>query len=247
MAAMETRGGRARPGRTRERRTWSGRYTAAGSRWGSSPGTPARRSTGRSRSFPASTRATSRVIVTRDLPLNPKPFPDGVLYAAERLGVDVAELLVVGDYAFDIQAGKRAGAPTMYLYNDPEEPFHGEGADFVVHSLTEALGVIRMGLPLPSGKLPAGPSGASPLRAGGGGPLGARGGRHRRGRRGAGHPGGRGAGDRIRPGDPGSGFAIALRSAGECQRRGDQRGDAPLAAGYACSSPSDRRPPRSWR
>ncbi len=31
----------------------------------------------------------------------------------------------------------------MYLYNDPREPFHGEGADFVVHSLDEALGVIR--------------------------------------------------------------------------------------------------------
>ena len=26
------------------------------------------------------------VIVTRDLPLSPKPFPDGVLYAAEQLG-----------------------------------------------------------------------------------------------------------------------------------------------------------------
>jgi hydrogenase maturation factor len=95
------------------------------------------------------------VIVTRDLPLSPKPFPDGVLYAAERLGVDVAELLVVGDYAFDIQAGKGAGALTMYLHNHPEEPFHGEGADFVVHSLAEALAVIRMGLPLPPGKLPA--------------------------------------------------------------------------------------------
>jgi hydrogenase expression/formation protein HypE len=95
------------------------------------------------------------VVVTRDLPLNPKPFPDGVLYAAEQLGVDVAELLVVGDYAFDIQAGKRAGALAMYLYNDPGGPFDGEGADFVVHSLGEALAVIRMGLPLPPGKLPA--------------------------------------------------------------------------------------------
>ncbi len=93
--------------------------------------------------------------MTRDLPLSPKPFPDGVLYAAERLGVEVAELLVVGDYAFDIQAGKRAGALAMYLYNDPAEPFHGEGADFVVHSLAEALAVIRRGLPLPAGKLPA--------------------------------------------------------------------------------------------
>ncbi len=95
------------------------------------------------------------VVVTRDLPISPKPLPDGVLYAAEHLGVDVAELLVVGDYAFDIQAGKRAGALAMYLHNDPDAPFHGEGADFVVHSLGEALAVIRMGLPLPPGKLPA--------------------------------------------------------------------------------------------
>ncbi len=95
------------------------------------------------------------VVVTRDLPLSPKPFPDGVHYAAEKLGVDVAELLVVGDYAFDIEAGRRAGALTMYLYNDPRGTFHGEGADFVVRSLEEALAVIRQGIPLPPGKLPA--------------------------------------------------------------------------------------------
>jgi hydrogenase expression/formation protein HypE len=95
------------------------------------------------------------VIVTRDLPLSPKPFPDGVLYAADQFGVDVGELLVVGDYAFDIDAGKRAGALAMYLYNDPSEPFYGQGADFVVHSLAEAQAVIRRGLPLPTGKLPA--------------------------------------------------------------------------------------------
>jgi hydrogenase expression/formation protein HypE len=94
------------------------------------------------------------VIITRDLPLSPKPLPDGVHYAAEQLGVDVAELLVVGDFAFDIEAGKRAGALAMYLHNDPSAPFHGDGADFVVHSLSEALAVIRQGLPLPCGKLP---------------------------------------------------------------------------------------------
>ncbi len=77
-----------------------------------------------------------------------------MLHAAAQLGVDVAELLVVGDYAFDIEAGKRAGALTMYLHNDPAAPFHGEGADFVVHSLAEALAVIRLGIRLPAGKLP---------------------------------------------------------------------------------------------
>jgi hydrogenase expression/formation protein HypE len=95
------------------------------------------------------------VIVTRDLPLSPKPLPDGVHYAADQLGVDVGELLVVGDYLFDIEAGKAAGALAMYLHNDPSGPFHGQGADFVVHSLGEALQVIRRGLPLPTGRPPA--------------------------------------------------------------------------------------------
>ncbi len=95
------------------------------------------------------------VIVTRDLPLSPKPLPDGVRYAADRMGVDAAELLVVGDYLFDIQAGKSAGALAMYLHNDPSGPFHGDGADFVVHSLDEALQVILRGLDRAAGRLPA--------------------------------------------------------------------------------------------
>jgi hydrogenase expression/formation protein HypE len=102
------------------------------------------------------------VIVTRDLPFSPKPLPDGVHYAAGKLGVDVGELLVVGDYLFDIEAGKAAGALAMYLHNDPSGPFHGESADFVVHSLTEALEVIRRGLPAPARP----PAGAEPTAGG---------------------------------------------------------------------------------
>jgi len=57
------------------------------------------------------------VIVTREDAGRPKPHPDGVLDAARRLGVAPRELLVVGDFTFDIAAGKAAGAPTVLLTN----------------------------------------------------------------------------------------------------------------------------------
>ncbi|MBN1632497.1 MAG: HAD family phosphatase [Thermoleophilia bacterium] len=81
-------------------------------------------------------------VVTRDLPLNPKPFPDGVELAARQMGVAAGDLLMIGDHAFDIEAGKRAGTLTMFLRNDPAEARSTGGADFVVDTLDEARHVI---------------------------------------------------------------------------------------------------------
>lgn len=96
-------------------------------------------------------------VVTRDLPLSPKPSPEGVTHVARELGVDVKELLLIGDHAFDIEAGSRAGALTMFLRNHPTRGDKTAAAesDFVVSSLVQALEVVRYGLPLSAGKLPA--------------------------------------------------------------------------------------------
>jgi hydrogenase expression/formation protein HypE len=56
-------------------------------------------------------------IITRDLS-QPKPHPEGVLKAAEQMGLRPSELLVVGDFRFDVIAGSRAGARTVLLTND---------------------------------------------------------------------------------------------------------------------------------
>ncbi|MBW1681333.1 MAG: HAD family hydrolase [Deltaproteobacteria bacterium] len=56
------------------------------------------------------------VILTRDTAL-PKPDPDGVLKAAEAMGITPGELLVVGDFRFDVMAGHAAGARTALLTN----------------------------------------------------------------------------------------------------------------------------------
>ncbi|MBN2125509.1 MAG: HAD family hydrolase [Deltaproteobacteria bacterium] len=53
-------------------------------------------------------------IVTRENAL-PKPHPDGVCRAAREMGILPSELMVVGDFRFDIIAGKAAGACAVLL------------------------------------------------------------------------------------------------------------------------------------
>jgi HAD superfamily hydrolase (TIGR01509 family) len=49
-------------------------------------------------------------VVTRDQVAHAKPDPDLFLAAAERLGVDIARSVVVGDSVWDLLASRRAGA-----------------------------------------------------------------------------------------------------------------------------------------
>ncbi len=101
-------------------------------------------------------------IVTRDDPAAPKPAPDGVLLACERMGVAPEHTLLVGDYGLDAEAGRRAGAVTALLTNrrtpdplDAAGPGHHEARpDFTIDRLDEALAVARLGLAIPEGKLP---------------------------------------------------------------------------------------------
>ena len=55
------------------------------------------------------------VVVTRESPYPPKPHPGGVIGAAQELGVAPSRMVVVGDYVFDIAAGKAAGATSVLL------------------------------------------------------------------------------------------------------------------------------------
>lgn len=51
----------------------------------------------------------------------PKPDPDGLLRIARRWNVTPAELVMVGDYRFDLDCGRAAGSRTV-LVNLPENP-----------------------------------------------------------------------------------------------------------------------------
>jgi HAD superfamily hydrolase (TIGR01509 family) len=101
------------------------------------------------------TRASDfTVILSRDDPLIPKPSPEGIRAAAERMGVPVENLLVVGDFIFDIRAGRSAGATTVYLSNRNSDPATRQLADFTIDELGELRQIVRLNVALPEGKLP---------------------------------------------------------------------------------------------
>jgi hydrogenase expression/formation protein HypE len=82
-------------------------------------------------------------VITRDDSL-PKPHPDGVHKACERMGLAASELMVVGDFRFDVMAGKAAGACTVLLTNGrPSVMGPGDPApDYTVTCLEEILQLV---------------------------------------------------------------------------------------------------------
>lgn len=68
-----------------------------------------------------------------------KPFPDPVIWAAERLGVAPQTCLMVGDTLVDIRAGRAAGAQTAGVlcgFGEERELRRG-GADMILNSTAE--------------------------------------------------------------------------------------------------------------
>jgi phosphoglycolate phosphatase-like HAD superfamily hydrolase len=64
--------------------------------------------------------------------------------AAELLGVAPGEMLVVGDYVFDIEAGRAAGASTALLTNGSAASPMAVAADFTIATLGELYGVLGL-------------------------------------------------------------------------------------------------------
>ena len=70
-----------------------------------------------------------------------KPDPEGYLTAAERLGVDPAEALVVEDSPPGVQAGRAAGAATVAV-TSTHDAAELTAADVVIETLEELPGVL---------------------------------------------------------------------------------------------------------
>jgi HAD superfamily hydrolase (TIGR01549 family) len=88
----------------------------------------------------------SAIVTREDAP--PKPAPDPILLACRRLAVAAHETLFVGDFEFDMLAGRRAGVRTVLLRN-PVQPF-SHNADHLIASLAEIprlLGLPDRGVP----------------------------------------------------------------------------------------------------
>ncbi len=93
------------------------------------------------------------VILSRDDPTKPKPSPEGIQEAARRWDLPADQILVVGDFVFDIEAGRKAGAHTVFLTNREPFPTLEHPPDFTIHELSELKEIVRYACPLSLGKL----------------------------------------------------------------------------------------------
>jgi HAD superfamily hydrolase (TIGR01509 family) len=80
------------------------------------------------------------VIGREDGPVKPDAF--GVLQICERFGIKPKEALLVGDYLFDLQCAKSAGAVAVLLANHNQADKFVEYADFRIEDISEILDII---------------------------------------------------------------------------------------------------------
>lgn len=71
----------------------------------------------------------------------PKPRPDGIRQLLARWDARPEEAVMVGDYRFDLEAGRAAGVATVYVDLDGSRAF-AEHADLRVTHLEELSGVL---------------------------------------------------------------------------------------------------------
>jgi hydrogenase expression/formation protein HypE len=95
------------------------------------------------------------VVISREEPIQPKPDPESVLLAMERLNVDKSETIMVGDYLFDVTAGNEAGVTTILIPAAGEQrDISSWGQDLTISRLLELQDLVDFYLPLSGGKLP---------------------------------------------------------------------------------------------
>ncbi|HPX94889.1 MAG TPA: HAD-IA family hydrolase [Brevefilum fermentans] len=79
------------------------------------------------------------VVVTAQTCNHTKPFPDPVIFAAEQIGLEPAQCVMIGDTIVDVKAGKSAGAQTIAVlcgFGSRRE-LERAGADLIVESTTD--------------------------------------------------------------------------------------------------------------
>ena len=78
-------------------------------------------------------------VITRD-GVPPKPSKEPVLKACECMHLSPGDVVIIGDYEFDMVAGKRAGTATILLRASKEST--SENADLEIDSLRELIQIL---------------------------------------------------------------------------------------------------------
>lgn len=86
------------------------------------------------------------VVVTADLTLRPKPYPDPVYLALQTLQIGAHEVLFIGDSPYDLQSGRAAGVHTGAATwgPHPAATLEAERPDFMFTRFREILEVCEI-------------------------------------------------------------------------------------------------------
>ncbi len=84
------------------------------------------------------------VVVSALTAAHTKPYPDPIIFAAQKMGVAPASCLMIGDTTVDIRAGKSAGAQTVGVLCGfgEEEELRRRGADLILKSTPEIANIL---------------------------------------------------------------------------------------------------------
>ncbi len=85
-------------------------------------------------------------LVCPDHVVNPKPDPEALFYACDKLNCTVAEAIFIGDHLRDIIAGKAAGIPTVaaaYGYIPAGESVTEWNADYIIDQASDLLAILE--------------------------------------------------------------------------------------------------------
>jgi HAD superfamily hydrolase (TIGR01549 family) len=72
-----------------------------------------------------------------------KPAPEPIWEIAKRWNANPGEVLMVGDYKWDLMCARNAGSPCAILTNGQGVQEWASGADYIVHQLDELIPIIR--------------------------------------------------------------------------------------------------------
>lgn len=81
------------------------------------------------------------IVGREDGPVKPDAF--GVQHLCRQFGVQPSETLLVGDYLFDLQCARAAGAIGVLIANHPQASRFAAEADFQIDQLNEVLRIVE--------------------------------------------------------------------------------------------------------
>jgi HAD superfamily hydrolase (TIGR01549 family) len=72
-----------------------------------------------------------------------KPAPEPIWEIARRWGAEPEEVLMVGDYKWDVLCAKNAGSPSAMLTNGEPVPDWAKDATYIIEKLAEVIEIIE--------------------------------------------------------------------------------------------------------